>query len=83
MKLADTLEKQIKERNERRKNEKAVSRDWSQNKVPNKNPATSSIQRTNKINETSKHNAMVALISPSAYINFPQRSCAECHHNCT
>ena len=82
MRLADILERQIKERNDKARRERGVAKDWSQKrdiKALNKSVGHSyAPKRDRKINETSKQNAMVNLVSPSINIASPGKKCLEC-----
>ncbi len=73
------LERQVNDKDERGRIESKLSREWSLNKSAGKQSQSHQLpERKRKINETSKQNAMVNLVSPSADIPSPEKNCCVC-----
>lgn len=70
------MEQQVNEKKMKNSLEQKTSRDWCLNP---KNEKNTSFVRNRRINETSKQNAMVSLVSPGALIETEQeQACHKC-----
>eukprot|EP00831_Metopus_contortus_P022365 TRINITY_DN2021_c0_g3_i1.p1 TRINITY_DN2021_c0_g3~~TRINITY_DN2021_c0_g3_i1.p1 ORF type:complete len:339 (-),score=75.99 TRINITY_DN2021_c0_g3_i1:26-1042(-) len=76
VKLAEVLERQIKDRNDKKQRDRSLLRDW---KTSSASHAARPVERKRKINETSENNAMIDLVSPNTHSPSPSKRCCKCN----